>query len=260
MECDTVILTKQFQIPCLHRIHLGKAKSVHKINFSIGMSIELNDLIMRLESLNREAVTKGVADRSILITFDDAWSDVMQLIPTFKQLTKLQPVVFITHQQLIGNNSHLPLARLYEWCAENGHKHSDLIKLGVDKTELKSKFEQEQNNILDKLGIPRKPNSDLLCWNKLQQMTNEGWLFGSHSHDHHDLRFDEEESLLSGLTKARITIEEKGGLPWLAWPEGRCTMRTCEIAKSAGFTKQFSLDIEAGDVDHPDLIQRTIWS
>ena len=84
-----MIITKQFQIPCLHRIHQGKPKDAHKINYSIGMSIELDELISRLRELNREALTKGVEDRSILITFDDAWSDVMQLIPTFKQLTKL---------------------------------------------------------------------------------------------------------------------------------------------------------------------------
>ena len=256
-----MIGSKQFEIPCLHRVHQGMPRGVHKINHSIGMSIELNELIARLEKLNREAIIEEVEDHSILVTFDDGWTDSLLLIDFFDRATKLQPVLFLTHEQLTGNSSLLPLSRLYSWCDHWSLELGSISKLGISRNRLKSLPEDLQHSILDSLEIPGTYNSpQVLKLDTISQLRNRGWIIASHAHDHHDLRFDETETLLEGLIKSRIEIENIGGETWLAWPEGRCTMRTCEIAKQAGFTKQFSLDIEAGHVKHSDLISRVIWS
>ena len=256
-----MIAMKNSLIPCLHRIHEGKPLGVHQISSRIGMSIELTNLINRLSELNAAAEENQVEDRSVLVTFDDGWSDVVLLIDFFESAKKLQPVLFLTRDQILGNTNLLPLSRLYAWCDSWSLGLEKIDQLGISRATLKSLPEDLQHSILDDLDVPRTHiSSQVLELEQISQLQRRGWIIASHAHDHHDLRFDDASDLLDGLTKARNEIVEFGGEPWLAWPEGRCTMRTCEIAKKAGFTKQFSLDIEAGNVNHPDLIPREIWS
>ena len=256
-----MITNFSIEIPCLHRIHQGSPRINHNISHKIGMSVELSDLIVRLDSLNSTATSRGYADNSVLITFDDGWSDVLSLTEYFSHAKKLQPVLFLTHDQILGNSSLLPLSRLYAWCDHWSVDINSIPELGITREGLKSLSENLQHSILDDLEIPKtNSSSQVLSTKEIENLVDEGWIIASHAHDHHDMRFDEDEQLLQGLTQARIEIEKAGGEPWLAWPEGRCTMRTCDIAKQAGFTKQFGLDIESGNVSHPDLITRKIWS
>ena len=256
-----MIISRRMEIPCLHRIHDGDPTGYHRISHSIGMSIEINELKCRLRELNNNGIENGVDDHSILVTFDDGWSDVLQLSDFFEDTEKLQPVFFLTREQILGNSSLLPLSRLYAWCDSWSINLDEIQHLGISRPALKSLSQELQHSILDDLGIPRSMVSDqVLTLVEVAELKQKGWIIASHAHDHHDLRFDDSEELLEGLSKARNEIVAFGGEPWLAWPEGRCTMRTCEIAKNAGFAKQFSLDVEAGHVNHPDLISRKIWS
>jgi len=255
------IISSNLSIPCLHRIHQGNPARTHVTSYKIGMSLELCELMRRLDELNSISTRKGVEDRSILVTFDDGWSDVTLLADFFDDNRKLQPVLFLTNEHIKGNRSLLPLSRLYAWCDSWLLDIDQIEDLGISRECLKSLPESLQHSILDDLNIPNTHlSSQILDCEQIGYLKKKGWIIASHAHDHHDLRFDKDEDLLEGLILARKGIEEFGGEPWLAWPEGRCTIRTCEIAKKAGFEKQFSLDVEAGNVDHPDLISRTIWS
>ena len=91
------------------------------------MSIELTNLINRLSELNSVAQKNQVEDRSVLVTFDDGWSDVVLLIDFFESAKKLQPVLFLTRDQILGNTNLLPLSRLYAWC--------DSWSLGLEKID-----------------------------------------------------------------------------------------------------------------------------
>ena len=44
----------------------------------------------------------------MLVTFDDGWSDVVLLIDFFESAKKLQPVLFLTRDQILGNTNLLP--------------------------------------------------------------------------------------------------------------------------------------------------------
>jgi len=256
-----MISSKQFEIPCLHRVHQGTPQGVHKISHSIGMSIELKELIARLEKLNREAIIEGREDRSILVTFDDGWIDSLLLIDFFDRAKKLQPVLFLTHQQLTGDSRLLPLSRLYAWC-DHWSLDLDCIKeLGISRSVLKSIPEDLQHSILDSLEIPGSYNSSqVLELATITELRDRGWIIGSHAHDHHDLRNTDLRELELGLEKAYDSTIKAGGLPWLAWPEGRCSQEICEIASKVGFEKQFSLNIESGKINFPGLEHREIWS
>ena len=251
----------QPDVPCLHRIFSVQPSGSHKIHESIGMSVELGEIREKLEYLNNMAVALKLPEKSVFVTFDDGWADSLQLIDYFKNHTKLQPVLFLTTNQLMGDTGLLPLPRLYAWCDSWSFNIDSIPKLGITREWLKSLPECKQHAVLDSLDIPRvSHSSEILGVREISRLIEEGWLVGSHAHDHHDLRFDNVADLRDGLKRALEITLQKGGVPWLAWPEGRCTQETCRIADELGFTKQFSLYAEAGGVDFPTLIHREIWS
>lgn len=178
----------------------------------------------------------------------------------FERCTHLQPVLFLTASQLTGTQSELPLPRLYAWCAESGTRLEDLKSLGVTREQLKRMPEAEQHAWLTRIGVrPVAMPTDVLSPSQVRRLQAHGWLVGSHAHDHHDLRFDDPRLLLEGLSQAASDLEHFGGVPWLAWPEGRCIIETCDIARRAGFSLQFTLRIESEAIHSDDLVHREIW-
>ena len=255
------MLTTPLAVPCLHRVHSGHPMGSHRVHHSIGMSAEITDICRKLENLNREANALEFPDRSVLVTFDDGWVDSVQFVDLFKSLNKLQPVLFLTINQLKGDTSLLPLPRLYAWCESHSLDISSIPTLGITREELKSLPENSQHAVLDSLNIPRVTNSsEILQSEEIAILIDAGWVIGSHAHDHHDLRFDDLNELEKGLREALDETTNAGGTPWLAWPEGRCSVELCEIASKVGFTRQFSLNVEAGIIEFPSLIHREIWS
>jgi len=247
-------------VPCLHRIHRDEPSGAFRIHQAIGVSVELGTLVERLAALELRAQCASLAPRSAPVTFDDGWADPLLLTSHFMEWPHLQPVIFLTRGQLQGDRALLPLPRLYEWCAGVGLGPKELAERGVDRRSLKAMPEAEQHALLDSLGVPRvAESSEVLSARQLKELLHQGWILGSHAHDHHDLRFDEPEALVEGLQGALDVTLACGGRRWLAWPEGRCTYETCEIARSVGFELQFSLRVEAGDIECVDLVHRGIW-
>jgi peptidoglycan/xylan/chitin deacetylase (PgdA/CDA1 family) len=238
----------------------GSNEAAWSIYRHLGMAIDLGKLVRRLEHLEHRAMRVGAAKRSILVTFDDGWVDSLELEPIFKRCEHLQPVVFLTASQLAGDRMELPLPRLYRWCAESGRSLEELAQFGVTRERLKQLPEAEQHAWLNRIGVtPVAKRTDVLTLSQVRHLVANGWLLGSHAHDHHDLRHDDPEVLLEGLAHAADDVKACGGQPWLAWPEGRCTVDTCDIARRAGFTLQFSLRVEAESIECGDLIHRDLW-
>lgn len=246
--------------PCLHRIHRGELIGSLKVHHSLGMSIQLETLIERLEQLNGKVEQQGGAYRSQLVTFDDGWADVMLLTSHFDRLPCLQPALFLTAEQCAGGRSLLPLPRLYEWCATNRKSVDALNELGLSRSQLKLLSERAQHERLDQLGIPRVEESlDLLSCQQIRDLVAHGWLVGSHGADHCDLRYTNHNDLIQNLENALRAVRAISGVPWLAWPEGRCSEAMCESAAAVGFTQQFSLYVESGALQRIDLLHREIW-
>ena len=255
------MVTTSLVVPCLHRVYSGHPLGSHKVHHSIGMAVEFAEICRKLERLNSKAIEMKILDRSVLVTFDDGWFDSVQFVDLFKRLTKLQPVLFLTVNQLKGDTSLLPLPRLYAWFDSRALDIASIPSLGITREGLKSLSENLQHEVLDSLDIPRVPNStEILQPEDIARLIGSGWIIGSHAHDHHDLRFDDADELEHGLMKALNETTNSGGAPWLAWPEGRCSVELCEIASKVGFTQQFSLNVEAGMIEFPTLIHREIWS
>lgn len=247
-------------VPCLHRVHVGEPTGALSIHASLGMSIEFDALFDRLDRLEWDARADGRSPRSRLITFDDGWSDVMMLAPHFGSWAHLQPVLFLTLRQLEGEQSLLPLPRLYEWCATTGNTLTSLEREGISRVALKQMPEKEQHRLLDERGVPRVVRSrEVLALEQIADLAGRGWFVASHGHEHSDLRQLDNDELARGLSAALRAVLRIGGTPWIAWPEGRCCGRTCDVAAAAGFELQFSLTAETKDFRRADLISREIY-
>jgi len=246
--------------PCLHRVHAGEPVGDLRVHISLGMSIEFEVLVDRLERLNGQVERQGGAYRSQLVTFDDGWADVMLLASIFDRLSCLQPVLFLTAEQCTGSRSLLPLPRLYNWCATNRTPVGALDDLGLNRSRLKLLPERTQHSRLDRLGIPRVEESpDILSCQQIRDLMARGWLVGSHGADHCDLRQTNHNDLIRDLKNALSAVRAIGGAAWLAWPEGRCCGEMCQVAAAIGFERQFSLRVESGSLVRSDLIHREIW-
>lgn len=246
--------------PCLHRVHSGEPAGALRIHHSLGMSIEFGLLVDRLERLNGQVESQGGAYRSQLVTFDDGWADVMLLAPHLDRLSRLKPVLFLTAEQCAGGRSLLPLPRLYQWCATNRTSVGMLDEIGLSRSRLKVLPERAQHAELDWLGVPRVEESpEILSCQEIWDLMAQGWLVGSHGADHCDLRQTNLSDLTRGLEHALSAVLAIGGVPWLAWPEGRCSEAMCEVAAAVGFERQFSLRVESGSLLRRDLIHREIW-
>lgn len=251
---------KTTSVPCLHRIHVGEPVGALSIHASLGLSIEFGTLFDRLDRLEWKARTDGCAPRSRLITFDDGWSDVMMLVPHFESWAHLQPVLFLTLLQLEGDQSLLPLPRIYDWCATTGNTLTSLEREGISRAALKRMPEKEQHRLLDERGVPRVIGSrEVLALEQIADLAGRGWLVASHGHEHFDLRQLDNDELAAGLGAALSAALRLGGTPWIAWPEGRCCSRTCDVAATVGFELQFSLTAETKDFRRADLISREIY-
>ncbi|MEC8249099.1 MAG: hypothetical protein VX043_01105, partial [Candidatus Thermoplasmatota archaeon] len=97
---------------CLHRIH-ERNSDVPPVFHDINMTIHINDLLVRLSDLDAE---NRLNNTTTLVTFDDGWRDVL-LIPEdfFSKHETLNPVIFLTDAQIIGDLTPMPLHRLYKW-------------------------------------------------------------------------------------------------------------------------------------------------
>ncbi len=246
--------------PCLHRIHTGNPVGAHRIHHRFGMSIELDLLVERLARLDAAVERNAGTGRSQLVTFDDGWADVTLVAPNFERLLHLQPVLFLTADQCVGERALLPLPRLYGWYASTASDKDVLVDLESLRDQLKELPEAAQHARLDQLGVPRIHNSsEVLSRQAIERLMGQGWLVGSHGANHRDLRQSDLGELAGVLEHALGAVSAVGGLPWLAWPEGRCVDAMCEVARSVGFERQFGLCIESGALERPDLTHREIW-
>lgn len=250
----------QLEIPCLHRLTQKGVDAFDPIQVTLGLAPDIDLIIQRLIELDKAAQSKGQGMRSHYVTFDDGWTDGLMLRETFRQLVFLQPVIFLTDRQLQGERSLLPLHRLYQHCKDHGLELRHLEMQGIERMELKKLPEAKQHLLLDEAGVERYPkHRQVLSSSHISGLSDDGWLIGSHGGDHHDMTTDDSECLAAHLTSSYGLVKKAGYLPWLAWPEGRCSQRTYLIAKDIGFTKQFTLSGEMTLYALTGTVCRKIW-
>lgn len=83
-------------------------------------------------------------------------------------------------------------------------------------------------------GEPERP---LLDWDEIRRMGDEGLEVGSHTLTHPDLSATPDAEALTELRESRTLLEDRlqRRVEFLAYPFGRFTSRTEEIARAAGY-------------------------
>ena len=250
------------EAPALHRVHEGAPDRHHRAHLRYGMSIARSDLVRRLEELNRRVESwnrEHDAATVALVTFDDGWKDVTRLAGAFENLPCLCPVLFVGENHFREPLRPLPLQRLYRHCAAHGLDPEDAAALrGAARTRLKSLPEADQHAALDRLGIDAMLDPEwLLNPEDIARLRSAGWVVASHGNRHEDLA--NRAGLRDELARLAESIEDRGHMPWLAWPEGRWSQSSCEDACAAGFHLQFGLCAQPYGRPCEGMVTRTIW-
>jgi len=246
----------ELESPCIHRVHKKKA-DVPTSYHTLGMTIELDRLLNRLEFLHKTNLTN---ETTSYVTFDDGWRDVL-LIPEdfFQQLPSLHPVVFLTDDQFKERPKWMPLHILYAWMDEKKYTLEQLPKLGIDRGAIKDWGVDDQHTILlkNQINIDKRP--DYLSRQDLETLRARGWKIGSHGPEHSDLRTMPLERLRSKLEDSLNLLLDLDAESWLSWPEGRWNDEVANLAHEVGFTKQFGLKEEPRKGNSLLVEMRTLW-
>ena len=250
------------EAPVLHRVHEGAPDRHHQVHLRYGMSIEMSDLARRLEELNRTVESWNRthdAATVALVTFDDGWKDATRLTGAFENLPCLCPVLFVGENHFREPLRPLPLQRLYHHCAARELDPEDAATLrGATRTRLKSLPETDQHAVLDGLGVDAMLDPEwLLNPEDIARLRSAGWIVASHGNGHEDLT--SRAGLGDELVRLAESIEDRGHMPWLAWPEGRWSRASCEDACSAGFHLQFGPPAQPRGRPCEGTVTRTVW-
>ena len=250
------------EVPVLHRIHDGAPDIDHRVHLRYGMAIRKSDAARRLQELNRRVEKwnrENDAAAVALVTFDDGWCDAMLLARDLERLPHLCPVLFVGEGHFADPVRPLPLQRLYRHCADRGLDPEDRAILGVaTRSNLKKLRETEQHAALDRLDIDPMSGSDrLLAAGDLAELQAAGWVVASHGHGHEDLA--QRTGLHDELVDLAATVEERGHMPWLAWPEGQWSAQAWKAARAAGFQLQFGLQTRPGARPRERMVMRSVW-
>lgn len=252
-------------IPCLHRVHNTlPIKGAQSIQNTLGMSISMSLLDQKLKQLSNVVLKSNQRNnlkQKILLTFDDGHKDILKTIPLLQRYPSIQPILFITGNQLRGDTQPLPLTALYAWCSAH-HKDPNSLKeeLGFDRKSLKLLSEEKQRVVLDKAGIDLNPSGEQMVDHKdLEFLVNNNWLVGYHGCHHCDLRIHQPHELKPLFEEDYKLLSNLDYMPWLAWPEGRWNDPLYAMAKEIGFDAQFGLKGEKGTGTIPEIIDREIW-
>ncbi len=250
------------EVPVLHRVHDGIPDDNHRIQLRFGMSIAKTEVVRRLHDLSRQVEDWNREHRAstvALVTFDDGWRDALLLAETFERLPLLCPTIFLSEGHFADPPHPLPLQRLYSYCAKRGCDPEDDVAFGpATRSGLKDMPEAAQHAALDALGVdPMEGTEFLLTAGEIEKLRSVGWVVASHGHLHEYL--ERRDMLREELEHLSISVERRGHMPWLAWPEGIWSARSWSDARAAGFRIQFGLDPSPVEQQFEGLVMRTVW-
>jgi peptidoglycan/xylan/chitin deacetylase (PgdA/CDA1 family) len=148
-----------------------------------------------------EAIRTTRADRTVALTFDDAYRSVFEL--AFPILSRLgfRGTVFVP-SAFAGSDSPMAWPGIDHW-----------------------------------LGGPHEAELLPMSWNQLCSLAEAGWEIGSHTSTHPRLTRLDDESLAHELAGSRRECEERLGRPCrsLAYPYGDHDQRVVQAAREAGY-------------------------
>lgn len=258
-------------VPCIHRIYQD-SNPVIEMQSRIDMAMHIERLKKKLILLEKSVIEENHAkqqQRKGLVTFDDSYKDVLMLRDFFNDHLYLQPVLFIS-SSFISEETPWNWFDIYYHLLSNSNingsfRHTSVQKLvkSSEKDNLRRMQWKSQFDYLMKLTVERGMEFPVLSglyltMDDIKSLVDSGWYIGSHGHYHHNLTLLEEDELEEELQQSIEIILKAGGLPWLAYPDGKWNEMVIEKALCAGFTRMFTIDNEL-DKGLPQHVERTMW-
>ena len=148
-----------------------------------------------------EAVTETRGDRTIAITFDDAYRSILEI--AFPLLERLgAPATVFAPTAFVGTDRPIGWEGTDEWATT---EWADEIQV--------------------------------MGWDELERLAAAGWEVGSHTRTHPHLTTLDDAQLADELGRSRVEIEEALGRPCgsLAYPYGDTDRRVAHAAAAAGY-------------------------
>jgi peptidoglycan/xylan/chitin deacetylase (PgdA/CDA1 family) len=149
----------------------------------------------------REAVLDPPAERTLAVTFDDAFASVRSLAYPILASLGLPGTVFAP-SAFISTGQPLSWAGIDHW-----------------------------------LETPSASELESLSWDDLGRLAHEGWEVGSHTRTHPHLTQLDERALRSELEQSRAEISERLGISCdtIAYPYGDVDPRVAQATQAAGY-------------------------
>ncbi|KZY30169.1 hypothetical protein A3752_05145 [Oleiphilus sp. HI0081] len=206
---------------------------------------------------------ENAGNREIVsLTFDDGFDDLYHNVFPILKKYNIRPTIFIT-TGLIGTSDTLWSERLVYALKSNIGRTLSAAPDGADKTiEIQlcnvetiiedflrflkripdDKRQQRLLDLFEELGIEREqsyPDSKMMTWDMVEEMSDWGVEFGSHSVTHSVLANLDVESMKAELFQSKDAIEKRiGRCEVLAYPVGGVgafNQDVMDAAKEAGF-------------------------
>lgn len=258
-------------VPCIHRIYQDP-NPVIEVQSRIGMAMHIERLKEKLTLLEKSIIEDNISkkqERKGLVTFDDGYKDVLLLQDFFKEHPSLQPILFIS-SSFISDEVPWNWFDIYYHLLANSEKNDsskhildqELVN-DSDKEKLRWMPREYQYEYLMQLAIGKNMEfPDLsglyLTIDDIRSLVDSGWYVGSHGHYHHNLTILSEDELEEELHRSIEILLDVGGLPWLAYPDGKWNETVVEMALRAGFTRMFTIDNELVK-GVPQHVERIMW-
>lgn len=201
----------------------------------------------------------------VMITFDDAYRDVLDLAWPVIQSVGLPVSVFVStafpdqgqaywwdqlafslrqtaRPWLEWRATRLRLSSGAERLAAMRRIHDDLQQLPTHETIA------ELDALVEGLDTGPAP-AEVLTWDEIRQLAACGVTIGGHSHAHHRVDLMDRVALHRDLERCRAIISEQLGSPprAFAYPTGYHSDAAVEAVEAAGFEVAFTTDRGVGD-------------
>ena len=98
----------------------------------------------------------------------------------------------------------------------------------------------------------------LLTAQDIADLQAAGWVIATHGHMHENL--SARSDLAPELAALADAVEERGQMPWLAWPEGQWTAASYQAARDAGIRLQFALPRSGNPAMRDGVVLREAWN
>ena len=106
-----------------------------------------------------------------------------------------------------------------------------------------------------------KREEETLSWEEIEEMKEEGFSFGSHTHTHPNLLELSRDKVLSEIRDSKRILEERLGGPtkFIAYPYGKVNSQIRDMVKEAGYLGAFStLPGKNAKNEDPFLLRRIL--